>query len=479
VAVFNPYCVTCHNPRLKPGGLVTHPAEPTRVSANPELWEKVLRKVRSTDMPPSTAPRPSPDTYDTVANFLETELDRAAAARPQVETLPLLHRLTRTEYRNAIRDLLALDQLPKEMDYELLLPADNVSSGFDNIADLLFISPATMERYLAAAQKISRLAVGNPETPVMVNIHRLHPEQSQDERVDELPFGTRGGIAIQSYFPVDGEYNIRVDLAGAAGDGQQIEITIDGQRMELIPLGNAGARGGGRGGAARPLEFRIPIKAGPRLAGVTFIERNQARDQETLRPRMRGRGPQTALAGVTISGPYSVSGPGDTPSRRRIFVCQPADASEELPCARRILATLARRAYRRPSLSSTDVDVQMLLPFYNAGRAEGGFDRGIERALERLLVSPQFLFTIESDPPGVKPGTVSPISEMQLASRLSFLIWSSIPDDELLDRAAAGGLKNPAALEQQVRRMPADPRSESLVSNFGLASTWPVPTTHR
>ncbi|PYS36444.1 MAG: hypothetical protein DMG14_24455, partial [Acidobacteria bacterium] len=230
-----------------------------------------------------------------------------------------------------------------------------VSSGFDNIADLLFVSPATMERYLDAARKISRLAVGDPEMPVMVNIHRLHPEQWQEERVDELSFGTRGGLAVRSYFPVNAEYNFKVEVAGAARDAHQIEITIDGERMQLIPVGgNTGGTGGGRGrgrGAAadRPLEFRIPVKAGSRLVGVTFIEKNQARDEETLRPRMRGRGTLPALASVTISGPFNVNGPGDTPSRHRLFLCKPTGAADELACAKKILATLTRRAYRQPS----------------------------------------------------------------------------------------------------------------------------------
>src|SRR5438093_11463886 len=245
-AVFTQYCVSCHNARLKTAGLVIDPTDTAHVSTNPELWEKVIRKLRSGSMPPAGAPRPSPATYDAVATFLETELDRAAALKPNPGQLPLLHRLSRTEYQNAVRDLLALDALPKEMDFSLLLPPDNVSSGFDNIADLLFVSPATMERYLDAARKISRLAVGDPEMPLMVNIHRLSPEQWQDARVDELPFGTRGGLAIRSYFPVDGDYTIKIELAGAVRDPNQIEITIDGERMELIPIG--GETGGGRRG---------------------------------------------------------------------------------------------------------------------------------------------------------------------------------------------------------------------------------------
>jgi hypothetical protein len=462
--------VTCHNARLKTAGLVIDPADVTRVSANPELWEKVIRKLRSAAMPPAGSPRPDKTTYDAVATFLESELDRAAAAKPNPGTLPLLHRLSRTEYQNAVRDLLALDALPKEMDISLLLPADNVSSGFDTIADLLFVSPATMERYLDAARKISRLAAGDPEMPVMVNIHRLHPEQLQEERVDELPFGTRGGLAVKSYFPVDGEYNVKVDVAGAVRDPNQIEITVDGTRMQVANVGGnaGGGRGrGGRGAAERPLEFRIPVKAGPRLVGVTFIEHNSARDEETLKPRMRSRGTQAALASVTISGPYNVTGPGDSPSRKRLFVCRPSGAADELACAKKILSTLTRRAYRRPS---TDADVQRLLSFYTAGKSEGGFDRGIQKALERVLVSPQFMFRIETEPASAAQGTPYRVNDLELASRLSFFIWSSIPDDELLDAAIAGKLRNPAVLEQQVKRMLADPRSESMVTNF--AAQW-------
>jgi hypothetical protein len=464
--------MTCHNDRLKTAGLVLDPADVSRVSAKPELWEKVVRKLRSLSMPPAASPRPDKATYDSTATFLETELDRAAAAKPRPGTLPLFHRLTRTEYQNAVRDLLGIGTLPKEMDYSLLLPADNISSGFDNIADLLFVSPSIMERYLDAARKISRLAVGDPEMPLMVNIHKLHPEQLQDARVEELPFGTRGGLAIRSYFPVDGEYEVAVDVAGGR-DPSEIEISVDGERMQLISS-SAAARGGGGGGrgrgGARPMEFRIPIKAGERLVGVTFIETNRAAGEETLRPRLRSRGTQTALASVTISGPYEVKGSGDTPSRRRLFVCRPATgaaASVETACARQILQTLTRRAYRRPSAGA---DVERLMPFYTAGRAEGGFDTGIERALERVLVSPQFLFRIESQPDNATAGAAYRITDLELASRLSFFLWSSIPDDELLDAAIAGRLRNPATLEQQVKRMLADRRSESMVTNF--AAQW-------
>ena len=522
-AALKQYCVTCHNERLKSGGFVIDPATLTNIGASADRWEKVVRKLRTQSMPPPGAPRPDAAGYDRVASFLETELDRAEAARPHLGKLPLAHRLSRTEYRNAVRDLLALESLPQEMRVDYLLPPDNISSGFDNIADLLFVSPSNMERYLDAARKISRLAVGDPAMPVMVNIHRLDPEHPQDERVDELPYGTRGGIAIRSEFPVDGTYTVRVDVGNA--NGHQLEITVDGERVALRPLGGGGGRGapavdappgqpdpadpdatppstarpavqgrgagpaaggraGGRGrGAAGPLEFPLTLKAGPKLIGVAFVQRTDARDEATLRPRMRSRGTQPAINSVTISGPTNVTGAGDSPSRRRIFVCRPASANgsggagpstpEETACARRILLTLARRAYRRPS---TEADLKDLLPFYERGRNEGNFDRGIQSALERLLVSSQFLFRIEREPfdsaqgKPLMPGDVFRISDLELASRLSFFIWSSIPDDELLEVAAAGRLKDPKVLEQQVRRMLADARSEALVTNF--AAQW-------
>jgi mono/diheme cytochrome c family protein len=464
------YCVTCHSERLKTAGFVIDPAQLATVGAHADAWEKIVKKLRTSAMPPAGAPRPDEATYTAVATAIESALDRAAAARPQVGKLPLAHRLSRTEYKNAVRDLLALGDLPKELSIDYLLPADNISSGFDTIADLLFVSPSTMERYLDAAQKISRLAVGDTTLPVLVNIHPLDPEHPQDERVDDLPFGTRGGLAVRSDFPVDGTYNVKVELAGGAPrDPYQLEITVDGARVRLEPIGGAPAgagRGGrgGRGGAPEPrLEFPLPIKAGPRLVGVAFVQRTEARDENTLRPRTRSRGTQPAIASVTISGPHGASTPGDSPSRRRVFVCRPSGPADELPCATKILSSLARRAYRRPV---TDVDLRDLVPFFQQGRAAGSFDLGIQKALERMLVSSQFLFRIE------RPGTAAPyrVSELELASRLSFFLWSSIPDDELLDAAVAGRLKDPAVLDRQVRRMLADARSSALVTNF--AAQW-------
>ena len=412
-------------------------------------------------MPPPRVPRPDDATYDRTANYVESELDRAAAAHPNPGDLPYLHKLTRTEYQNAVRDLLGVDHLPAEMDYSLLLPPDNDSSDFDNIADLLFISPVSMQQYLNAARKISRLAVGDPNIPTMVNIHRLPVQMPQDARADDLPFGTRGGLAVQSYFPLDADYAFQIQMAGYIREPEQIEVTVDGKREEVIPVGPGGRRG------SKAIEFRLPVKAGPRLVGITFLLRTEALDEATVRPRTRGRGTLPAIGTVTISGPFDATGPGDTPSRRKIFACHPSAAADELPCAKQILTTLASRAYRHPA---TDTDIAELLPFYKKARAKANFDQGIEEAIERLLVSPQFLYRVERDPANIAPNTPYRIDDLELASRLSFFIWSSLPDDELRNLAAAGKLHDPGVLEQQVKRMLADPRADSLVNNF--AEQW-------
>jgi hypothetical protein len=471
-AALGQYCTGCHNARLKTAGVVIEPEQAARAGENAELWERVVHQLRGQSMPPPNLPRPDAATYAKMAATLEAVLDRAAAERPRAGDLPALHRLTRTEYANAIRDLLALDQLPKEMDYTLLLPADNASSGFDNLADLLFVSPAIMERYLDAARKVSRLAVGDPQIPLMVNIHRTPLEQPQTGRVEELPPGTRGGLAIQSYFPLDGEYVFDIEMAGQARDAHELEISVDGERREVIAVGGGGGAGGrgkgkGRGRGAPAPEYRFAITAGPHLVGITFVQRTEALDEGIMRTRLRTRGSLPSIAAVTIRGPYNATGPGDTPSRRRIFTCRPASAAEEAPCAREILSTLVRRAYRRPA---ADEDLADLLPFYEAGRKERDFDLGIQRALERLLISPQFLYRIERDPPDAAPGTVHRISDLELASRLSFFIWSSIPDDELLEAAIANRLHEPAVLRAQTLRMLRDPRSISMVNNF--AAQW-------
>ncbi len=464
------YCVTCHNARMKTGGLVLDPATLSDLGGHAEVWEKVVRKLRGNAMPPVGAARPDAKAMQGFITYLETGLDRAAAARVQPGKLPVFHRLSRTEYQNAIRDLLDLDDLPKEVDISFLLPADNTSSGFDNIADLLFLSPTTAERYIDAARKISRVAVGDPTMPVLVNIYKMDPEHPQDERVEELPFGTRGGVAIATYFPVDGNYVVKVEPAGAPRDAQQIEITIDGERVQLADLGGSAPAAGGRaarGATVAPLEFRLPVKAGRKMLGVSFIQQAEASDESTVRPRMRGRGTLPAIASVTVTGPYDVKTPGDSPSRKRIFVCRPAAAAQEAACSKQILSALVRRAYRRPT---TEVDLEDLLPFYLAGRKERDFDLGIQRAVERLLVSPQFLFRIEREPAQAVAGSSYRISDLELASRLSFFLWSSIPDEPLLQAAANGTLRQDAVLEKQVKRMLADPRSKALVTNF--AAQW-------
>ena len=473
-ALLNRYCVTCHNDKLKTAGLVLNPANLDHVAGAAETWEKVVRKLRAGAMPPAGAPKPDAAAANTLRSYLETELDRAAADHPRPGKLPLLHRLSRTEYANAIRDLLDIQALPKELDFSLLLPADNSSSGFDNLADLLFTSPSTMERYIDAAHKISRFAVGDPKMPVLVNIYKLDPEHPQDERVDDLPYGTRGGLAIRSDFPTTGTYVLKVDMAGGAPrEPQQLDVLVDGARVDGKTLGGTPAgpgRGPGRGRAPAqgPLEFRIAVSAGHHVLGVTFAERSEGFDESTVRPRMRSRGTLPAIAEVTVTGPYDVKGPKLSAERQsasgeRVFVC--SDTTDD--CARRILATLVHRAYRRPP---ADADIAELMPFFEDGKTEGGFSIGIEKALERLLVSPQFLYRIEREPANSKPGATWKVSDLELASRLSFFLWSSIPDDQLLGLAEQNRLHDPAVLEQEVRRMLADPRSDALVTNF--AAQW-------
>ena len=521
-AVLDRYCVTCHNEKLRTAGLALDTIDAANVSVATATWEKVVRKLRSRAMPPAGSRRPDEATYDAVASQLETDLDRLAAVRPDPGTLPAFRRLTRTEYRNAIRDLLALDDLPKAVDLASLLPADNSSTGFDNLADLLFVSTTQLEQYLSAAQKISRLAVGDPAIQI-VDTYNMSGERSQDVPVEQLSLGTRGGLAIRTLLPLDGEYSIHIELSAAPREPEQLEVTVDGNRAQLFTVSNKpdaeqAAHPASSGDSAQnrpqstsvapPLELEpgapiqidsvvnrrferdrqaearraaiakgfdlvIPLKAGPRVIGVTFIQRSSGPSENLVLPRLRGKGLLPGVASVTVKGPQHPTGPGETPSRRRIFVCHPAtrtSAAEEGRCAKEILSTFARRAYRR---SVTDADLQPLLAIYNAGRADKGFDAGIQRALERVLVSPQFLFRIERDPVRRTAGASASayrISDVELASRLSFFLWSTIPDDELLNVAVAGKLRDPGVLDRQVRRMLADARSQTLASNF--AAQW-------
>ena len=480
------YCAACHNDRIVNGrdtapsmlvsqlrttGLAVDTLDVERVGQDADSWERVIRKLESRTMPPPGRPRPDDATYDGVVAWLETELDRVAAASPNPGRRPALHRLSRTEYQNAVRDLLALDHLPKEFDVTTLLPADNATSGFDNLAELLFVSPATLERYLAAARKISRLAVGDTTMPPIVDRYQLDRDLIQDGHLDGLPLGTRGGAVIRSHLPADGEYVVTVEFAAAARDEHAVEVSVDSERVELFTIGGRPLVRGASGvfvfEAEPPVDVRVPLRAGPREVAVAFLEKTGANHESLVRASRRAQRREPAVATVTISGPYGVDGSGDTPSRRRIFTCTPGGDAGAEPCAREILSTLAGRAYRRPA---TDDDLDVLMPFYADGAAAGGFERGIQQGLERLLVSPEFLFRIERDPADVTPGDSYRVSDLELASRLSFFLWSSIPDDRLLDRALAGELRDPAVLEAEVRRMLADDRARALTDNF--AEQW-------
>jgi mono/diheme cytochrome c family protein len=473
-AVLNRYCVTCHNEKLNTAGLQLDKADVENISAGAEVWEKVVWKLRTTSMPPAGAPRPDPATYKSFATYLEKALDSAAAANPNPGRPAAVHRLNRSEYANAIRDLLALDT-----DAESLLPADDSGYGFDNIGAVLTISPMLMERYLGAARKISRLALGRPIEHPDFKLYEVPSFLTQDDRMSEdLPFGSRGGIAVRHLFPLDGEYVIKVRLQRTAGgdniiglnEAHQVDVRLDGARVKLFTVGGGDKQQAdtddavGDIAADAGLEVRVPIRAGTRLVGVTLP--NEITDFEGVLRQGQGgvdiNGP--SVDQVSIQGPYNAKGAGDTPSRRGIFVCTPARAEEEEACAKKILATLGRRAYRRPLLPE---DVQSLMDFYKAGRANADFEAGIETALRGILASPEFLFRIERQPANVPPNTAYRISDLELASRLSFFLWSSIPDDTLLDLAESGKLKDRVVLQQQVRRMLADRRSEALVNNFG------------
>ncbi|HEU4695310.1 MAG TPA: DUF1592 domain-containing protein [Vicinamibacterales bacterium] len=480
------YCLTCHNERLKTAGLLLDKADSEQVSNSAEIWEKVVVQLRSRAMPPASMPRPDSATYDNVATWLESELDRAALARPNPGRPADLHRLNRTEYANAVRDLIGI-----EIDATSMLPPDAQAHGFDTNADALGMEPALLERYLTAAAKIARVAVGDatlrPTVERYTAVKGNSNEQTwlwQTERLDEsFSLGSRGGIAVRHYFPVDGEYDIRVRLlrtyAGVIrglNAPATIEIRVDGNRVGQFTIGGPAAAGSA--GTAEPadnlddkLQVRLTLKAGLRqvLATVVKSESIKAEGMGPARVPIWNRegdvpSAELAVSSLLIGGPYNGRVPEDSPSRRRIFVCQPAAAADEIGCATQILSTLARRAYRRPE---TTGDVQTLLEFYKTGRANGGFDGGIRAALERVLVSPDFLFRIEADPDKVAPGTPYRLTDVELASRLSFFLWSSIPDDELLNVAIAGKLRDANVLEQQVRRMLADRRARTaLVENF-------------
>jgi hypothetical protein len=463
------------------------------VGRNPEVWEKVVRKLRAGTMPPIGRPRPEKASAAGFVSWLEAALDRAAAAAPNPGRAPL-HRLNRTEYANAIRDLLAVD-----VDVRALLPADDTDEhGFDNVAEVLTVSPALMERYLFAARKIGRLALGYPNGPG-VELYAVPRMMAQDERLSEdLPFGSRGGAAVKHYFPADATYKIKIRLKSNLYDyilglaqPQLLDVRLDGVLVKRFTVGGRADlnppppsfSGAMRGNsefetyaheADAGLETSVMAKAGMRTVGVYFAQRSY--EQEGILQPLQTGYPlavneqfdgNAALDSIAIDGPYETSGPGDTASRRKILTCRPTGARDQEVCAKKILTTLATRAFRRPV---SDEDVRTLLDFYRAGRKEADHEAGIQFALERILIDPDFLFRAERDPSNIAAGSPYQLTDVELASRLSFFLWSSIPDEELLEAAARGRLKDPNVLAQQVRRMMADERAKALVENF--AGQW-------
>ena len=503
-ALLDRYCVACHNARLRTADLALDTLDVAHVADAPATWEHVVRRLRAGEMPPAGRRRPDAAEAHAVVAWLEAELDRAAASTPDPGR-PALHRLNRAEYANAIRDLFGL-----EIDVNALLPADDEHHGFDNIADVLSVSPTLIERYLAAAQRISQLAVGDAGVRALGTSYPVHGGMDQDGAMsDDLPFGSRGGVAVHHNFPVDGEYIIRVGLrkqeygyVRGLGQPHRLDVRVDGARVgsftigrewepgQLPPMGYAGKFDQVYGSHSFPeweayalhadkgLDVRTTVTGGRHVVGISFDRRSALPegilplpvDRSTYshaQDEMQDGNP--AVSGVEIIGPFNAGSVDALPSRERLFVCQPAiDPAGGEACLRTIFSTLARRAYRRPA---TEADVETLLAFYRDARAdEGSADAGMRAAVERLLVDPEFLFRIETDPPDAAPGTPYRISDLELASRLSFFLWSSIPDDELLDLATAGRLGEPDVLDGQIRRMLADERSHALIENF--AGQW-------
>jgi len=478
----NQYCLGCHNSKVKTADLALDNI--SDVSRNQEAWEKVVRKLGARVMPPIGLPRPDERTYNALLASLEGTLDKAALAHPNPGRTDTFRRLNRTEYQNAIRDLLSLD-----VDVSSLLPSDEASHGFDNVT-VGDLPPVLLERYLSAAQKISRLALGTPLRSPGGDTFNLPPDLTQEEHFDDLPLGTHGGTVVHYTFPLDAEYQIQIRLQRDRNEHieglhaeHQVELLLDGKRVRLFTV-KPPAGVDDHHLVEKDLNVRIPVKAGPHIVAVAFPKMPSTLLESGRQPYQAhfnmDRHPRItpALFSISINGPYDAKGHGDTPSRHRIFVCQPANPDVQDACAKRILTTLMRRAYRRPV---SDSDLQVPLKFYREAKADGGFDSGIEMALRAVLVSPEFIFRVEQDPADVAPNTAYRITDLALASRLSFFLWSSIPDDQLLDAAIAGKLHTPAVLEQQVRRMLADDRSRSMINNFAdqwlylrnLASTTP------
>jgi mono/diheme cytochrome c family protein len=501
-AFFDKYCVTCHDQEQLTGGLALDTLDVTKPGENAETLEKVIAKLRARLMPPAGMPRPDNTTYQAMATELENEIDKAAAAHPNPGRIGAVQRLNRSEYSNAIRDLFAMN-----FDVKSLLPGDDTADGsFDNFADVLSISTAHLERYMSVARQVTRLAVGLPPAKPALETFEipLHVLQ-RDQQSEDLPFGSRGGIAVHYDFPVDAEYLIKVrlqrqyqDYLKGMGWPQQLDVRLDGKLLKRFTVGG-GAKGrpaaASYAGDGEPdfagdpswetymqltgdagLEVRLPVKAGNHIVGVSFV-REMWEPEGLPQPMQLGRVisndqvymDYANVGSVQIGGPYEAKGPAqDTASRRAIFVCEPKAAAEERSCAATILSRMARLAYRRPS---TKADVDTLLQFYDQGRQDGGsFDNGIQFALERMLVDPDFLLRVYRDPAKATAGNYR-LTDLELASRLSFFLWSSIPDDHLLTLAEHGELSKPQNLEKEVRRMLADPRAtDALVNDF--AAQW-------
>jgi mono/diheme cytochrome c family protein len=482
-ALLDRYCVTCHTQRQKDRGIVPialDTVDMAKVPADAELWEKVIRKLRAGVMPPAGSPRPDQAALQDFTLWLEGELDRAAAANPNPGR-PLIHRLNRTEYANAIHDLLDLD-----VDAATLLPPDDSAYGFDNISDALGVSPLLQERYLSAAMKIGALAVGDTHVSPGSETYRIRQDVSQDQHIEGMPLGTTGGTRVRHNFPLDGEYvfqarlyRTNLNIVRGLDATHEVEFTVDGQRIHIASIGGKEdlealfqkPTDTGDEVDAR-LRVRVKVKAGPHDVTAGFVEDSQALGPDRLQRYTRSSvdnfdwSGQPHIQTLTVTGPFNATGSSDTPSRRRIFVCRPANSTAEVPCAKQIISTLARRAYRRP-LTTEDID--RVMTFFEEGRRAGGFESGVESALQRILASPQFVFRMERDPANTTSTTYR-VSDVDLASRLSFFLWSSIPDGRLLTLASEGSLSRPAVLEREVRRMLADPKSAALVQNF--AGQW-------
>ncbi len=466
------YCVSCHNQTAKIGGLALDKLDVSRIGENTQIWEKVVRKLRAGMMPPAGMKRPDPAAYEAMTVNLESEIDRAAAAKPSVVP-PGIHRVNRTEYANAIRDLLALD-----IDASGFLPVDDSSYGFDNVAGSLNLSPALLEGYMSAAARISRLALGK-ETALKDKRFVSPGDRSQETHVEGLPIGTRGGMLIKYYFPADGDYVIawfpvrdyNANLFGRNMKGEKVEVLLDGEQVATFDVDKLLSTT-----TKDKNEVRLHVRAGLRTVGVTFLATTQVPIDDLNQHNLRSVLSSGPVAGfvfapqigqVKIVGPYDATRPEDLASRRKILVCKPASASEEVSCAKQIISKLARQAYRRPP---TATDLEVLLNDYQEGRNHGDFENGIERAIHGILADPEFIYRAEKPPANVKAGQTYRISDLELASRLSFFLWSSPPDDQLIALASQGKLRDPAILEQQTRRLLADPKSQALVSNF--AGQW-------